>query len=205
MSTKKDFYLVTLIGFLVGVIFPLPAESFKLHLTVRLIVFSILGFTIFAPLAFFVLKQLSRFWKPFYQIGKFAATGTLNSFIDLAILNIFLIATNISAGFLFIVFKAIAFLGGVINSYFWNKFWTFESRGAVTISETVRFFALTLIGAFINTGVAYVIVTYIHRFSFLNANGWANIAAVIAIFATMAWNFVTYKIFVFPEPKPDNA
>ncbi len=198
---KKDIYLVALVGFLVGWLVILPAESFGLKITPAWGAVSVVSFTVFAVLALLVLAWLDRFWPHFFEIGKFAAVGTLNSFIDLTVLNALILVTGATTGLLFAIIKWGAFVVGATNSYFWNKFWTFGSRLPVTFWEGVRFAAFTAAGAVLNAAVAYAVVTYIAPPASLSLHAWDNVAAVIAIFANMIWNFLTYKKFVFPKQK----
>jgi putative flippase GtrA len=201
MKNKKDLYLAALVGFLVGWLVILPAESFGLAVTPLTVAVSVVGFTLFAIAALLTLTWLNRFWPHFFEIGKFAAVGTLNSFVDLTVLDALMLATGATSGLVFAVVKWGAFVVASVNSYFWNKFWTFESELPVNWSEGVRFAVFTALGAVLNAAVAYIAVTYIVAPSSLSPSAWANIAAVIAIFANMIWNFLTYKRFVFPKNK----
>ncbi len=196
---KKDLWLVAAIGFAVGWLVILPAESFGIRFTLALGALSVIGFTVFAVAALLALSALDRFWPHFFEVGKFAAVGTLNSFIDLTIMNALILATGATAGLWFAVIKWGAFVVGCVNSYFWNKFWTFESRVPVTLKESWRFTLFTAAGAVLNAAVAYAIVAYIRPPAPLSLHGWDNIAAVAAIFVNMVWNFLTYRRFVFPR------
>ena len=195
--TKKDFILVTIIGFLVGWLVLLPVANSGFNITPLIILGSVLGFTIFAPIALFILKLLGKIWKIFEQFGKFAAVGTLNTLIDLGILNLFIYFTDISSGGLFSGFKVVSFLFATTNSYFWNKFWTFQNKMPVTGKEYARFFAFTTIGAAINTGVASVVVNVFGAPEGMDVKIWANVGALVAVFVSLIWNFLAYKLVVF--------
>ena len=199
ISKKKDYYLVAIIGFLVGWLVLLPAKNIGLGISPIFISASVLGLTVFAPVALFILKRLSQIWPIFEQFGKFAAVGTLNTFLDLGILNLLMLVTGIYSGLFFTGFKAISFIVGTTNSYFWNKFWTFGSKLPVTISEYARFGAFTLVGIAINVTVASLVVNIIGIPSGIDPRIWANIGAIIAVFSAMFWNFLTYKKIVFKE------
>ena len=96
-------------------------------------------------------------------------------------------------------FKAISFIVGTTNSYFWNKFWTFGSKLPVTVSEYVRFGAFTLVGVAINVTVASLVVNVIGVPAGIDPRIWANVGAITAVFSAMFWNFLTYKKIVFKE------
>lgn len=142
------------------------------------------------------VKFLSRWWQMFWQLGKFIVTGGLNTFLDFAVLNILMTLTAIVSGWWFSLFKAISFSVAVINSYFWNKHWTFETekrKGA----EFVEFLTVSLIGLGINVGTATFVVRYVAPLGGLPAVTWANVGAFAAIILALAWNFLGYKLLVF--------
>lgn len=197
MQLKRDYYLVTLIGFLVGWLILLPAANSGLAITASLVAASVIGFTLLAPIALWFFTFLSRFWAVLAQFGKFAAVGTLNTLLDLGILNLLISLTGLAAGWPFSGFKAISFLFATTNSYFWNKFWTFQSRLPITVGEYGRFIFFTFIGTIINVSVASVIVNIVGPQFGIEPRPWANIGAVIAVFAGMLWNFLSYKQIVF--------
>jgi len=197
MNTKRDYALVMVIGSCVGLLVLLPAKNIGVSVSLLAAVLSAVGFTLFAPIALFVLKTLGKRVPILEQFGKFAAVGTLNTLIDLGILNALMIGTGIVSGVGFSAFKAISFVGGTTNSYFWNKFWTFQNTLPVSLSQYVRFLLFTLVGTGINVGVASVLVNVVGAPSGISATLWANIGAIIAVFVAMMWNFVSYRKIVF--------
>ncbi len=195
--TKKDYYLVTLIGFLVGCLILLPAKNIGFNVTLAFIFVSIVGFTLFAPLALFILKTLGKRWPVFEQFGKFAAVGTLNTLLYFAVINLLMLLTDISKGSSYSIFVVLGSLISATNSYLWNKFWTFGSRLPISFKEIIKFVSFTLIGALINTSVASLIVNEIGAPTGVDPKLWANIGALVAVFAGFLWNFLSYRKFVF--------
>lgn len=202
MYSRTDFYLVALIGFLVGLLVLIPASNLGVAITVPLALLSIVVFSVVAPCALAVLKLLSRWWKVFEQFGKFAAVGTLNTLLDLGVLNGLMLATGVAGGVAFSGFKGLSFLVATTNSYFWNKFWTFQSSVPVTVREYLTFALFTLCGALINVGVASAIVNGIGAPDGISEKLWANIGALLAVAASFIWNFMSYRLLVFKKPDP---
>ena len=198
----KDYYLVSIIGFLVGLLVLLPATNLGLKITFTLALASVLGFTVFAPIALWILKKLSRLWAVFDQFGKFAAVGTLNTLLDLGVLNLLMFLTGLYSGLPYVGFKATSFIVGTTNSYFWNKLWTFQNKMPVTLAEYLRFGIFTLVGALINVSVASVIVNVIGAPTGMDPKLWANLGALIAVFAAFLWNFLSYRNIVFKTKTP---
>ena len=138
------------------------------------------------------------------QAIKFILVGILNTFIDLGVLNILIWASGISAGLGYSAFKGISFTIAVINSYFLNKFWTFERRETAGVKrEFSQFFVVSLIGFGINVGVASLVVNAIGPQFSIVPKLWANIGAICATLVGMTWNFLGYKFIVF-KPKTNN-
>lgn len=133
-----------------------------------------------------------------YQAAKFLLVGILNTLIDLGVLNFLILITGVTSGLNFSFFKGISFLVAVVNSYFWNKFWTFEKREITKAPEEfAQFFTVALIGLGINVGVASLVVNVIGPQFGLSEKIWANIGAITATFIGMTWNFLGYKFIVF--------
>ncbi len=154
------------------------------------------------------------------QIGKFAIVGILNTLIDVVILNLLVylgfMATLIILGQKFLIANIIAVAVAMINSFILNKQWTFKSEGSNVYLEILKFLVITIIGMFVIHQIVFNVFYYdlpsissviisIVYFTKLNAifpDAFIalNFAKGIAIFASLIWNFMGYKFFVF-KPK----
>ena len=196
---KKDLLLVTIIGGAVGILVQPMIQNLVISPTFFIRVGAFLGFLIFAPFALTVAYFLSKILPVLYQFAKFGAVGVLNSFIDFGILNLLIFLFSIRSGLLFSIFKAISFLCATTNSYFWNKYWTFESSNKPKVSEAAKFYTIAIIGGFLNVSVASLIFSGIHRPEYIPVNLWANVAALGGILSAFIWNFLGYKFVVFKK------
>ena len=194
---RRDLYFAVSIGFLFGWLVLLPAKNLGFSITPGFVLSSVVGFSVFSPLALFVTFLLSRFLSGFFQFGKFAAVGALNTLIDLGILNLLILLTDVTGGVYFSAFKGVSFLSAITNSYYLNKFWTFGSRLPATLEEYFRFAFFTLIGLLINVAVASFIVSVLGPLFGAGPKVWANVGALIATVISLIWNFFAYKKLVF--------
>jgi putative flippase GtrA len=201
---QNDLYAVTAIGAAVGLLIqPILANlgSFAAlanpTLTLRFGIFIFI--TLLAPLALWILFLLGKLVPVLYQFGKFAAVGVLNTFIDLGVLNLIIFATGIASGTGYAVFKAISFLCATTNSFFWNKYWTFNAKGAATGKETGTFFLFAAIGWVLNVGIATFVVNGIAHPAGLDPRVWANIGGLCGVAGAFLWDFFSYKFFVFKK------
>ena len=137
--TKRDGVIVLILGELVG----LFAYAIVLELAAAedagTLVRGIAGHAATLPalaigvplaaLAALVITYLlgKRINPSLFQFGKFAAVGASNTAIDFGVLNLLLTPLGLATG----NFALAKFLSGIIatlNSFFWNKFWSFEKK-----------------------------------------------------------------------------
>ena len=202
-SKNKDFILSLLCGFLSGIFLliiiknPYATEfqglvKYGSLLWLFPIIFAVLFFvailtarTIFKKLVFIM------------QLGKFAESGVLNTLIDLGVLNLLLWYFGATSEFWIAVMNIFAFAIATINSYFWNKFWTFEGRVGVRSGEFATFFIVSSIGIAINTGMFYLGLRFLGPLLGLSLGTRVDAVKILATFISMIWNFVGYKFIVF--------
>lgn len=157
-------------------------------------------FPILSVLGVFIAQFLGRKITALFQLAKFVLVGASNTFVDLGILIFLLAIFGISAGLLYSIFKAFSFTCSVINSYFWNKFWTFEKKETgVEAKEFGKFFLIAGTGFLVNVGIASFVVNIIGPQFGISAEIWALTGAFLAIICVFMWNFLGYKFLVFKK------
>lgn len=205
---KKDLWVAAAVGFLCALLIipifknlaPQASLNYALALLVVLPILSVLGML--------VAGWLAKLIKVIYQVAKFVLVGALNTFVDWGVLNLLIFLTAIASGWSYSVFKGISFLVATVNSYFWNKFWTFKKlspEGAsagvesekVSGKEFLRFFIVSCIGFALNVGVATLVVNVWGPHWGLGEKLWANIGAFGGTLVGLVWNFLGYKLIVF--------
>ena len=89
------------------------------------------------------------------------------------------------------------FTCAIVNSYLWNKFWTFEDLDmAQAGKQFVRFIIVASIGLLINVVIATIVVNFINVES-ISSRVWANVGALSSLTAVVLWDFLGYKFIVF--------
>jgi len=195
---KVDTIISTIIGFLIGAFFFIGLKNIG-----KSFPYSWLLLIVFPPLALlgmFLASFIGKKLLIIYQAAKWVLVGALNTFIDLGVLNGLIWISGIATGLLYSVFKGGSFLLATLNSYFWNKHWTFAKRETVFSSrEFSKFLLVTTIGLFINVGIASFVVNIIGPQYGIGEKMWANVGAFIAVLIAWVWNFLISKFIVFKK------
>ncbi len=193
------------------------------------------------------------------QLLRFGAIGVLNTALDFLVLNFISKTLGIDSGFKLGQINIAGFMLAVIQSYFWNKYWAFDtaaislfknfirlvlvgSLGALALSFVIlgsktgalpsyyliilivyvlaeivlwkgfglsmqpvqeqknpflSFIVVSIIGLLINSLLISVITSQVSLVA--NADLNKNLAKVLATGASLVWNFVGYKLFVFKK------
>lgn len=205
---KADIIGSFAVGFLIAVLFLalsyttitllIPDEAPPLYNWAALIIFpvlSVVGVVIIRDLS----KRLAGIFAIGYQFYKFVLVGVLNTLLDLSVLNGLIVLTGIAMGWHFSLFKGISFAIAVVNSYFWNKFWTFRKKEGGGVREFSQFLAVSLVGLGVNVGMASLLVNVVGPQRDISPQLWANVAAIAAVVFSTVWNFIGYKLIVFKQ------
>jgi len=131
------------------------------------------------------------------QAVKFLSVGVLNTALDASLYLVLTrwLALRYACGYsgqgfstLQTLAKGISYGVGILNSFCWNKSWTFKSD-AGTVTTFVPFTLANLAALAINAGVMHVS---------LNALGLHEIPSLaLATGVTFLWNFTISKFLVF--------
>jgi putative flippase GtrA len=143
-------------------------------------------------------SMLEKYKPLIAQFVRFGVVGVLNTGIDFGILNVLSKVTGITEGARLVPIKGIAFLAANINSYLFNKHWTFKdnSKGQGAKQFSV-YLSVSIIGALINIGTVFLMTTYIEAPFGLSSTMWLNAANLVATGLSLIWNFIGYKLIVF--------
>lgn len=212
---KKDTLFATIVGTEVGLVFqPLIYNlwpdiqkgiynllAISVERTTLLHLGVLVFFAVLAPIALYILSLISKYVKVAYQFGKFAAVGSSNTFLDLGLLNLAIMTMDLKEGTpkFFIIATGTAVLS-TVNSYLWNKFWTFEAgkREEKQIWEIIKFYAVTGAAALVNGAITSFATVQIVGGA-TSGNLAANIGKIIGILSAFLINFLGYKFIVFKK------
>ena len=137
-----------------------------------------------------------RFWRwiPDWlsEALRFLTVGVLNTLLDAGLYFVFsgwvwvLPAQKVFA-------KSLSYSAGILNSFFWNRAWTFKSR-VDPVRALLPFVAANLFALGINVGIMHLALNVIRVDE--------RIAWLLATAATFVWNFTISKFYVFSARPP---
>lgn len=133
-----------------------------------------------------------------WQCVRFGLVGCVNTAIDLLMLNglLWLWPTQGTARLL--LFNTLAYACGALNSFVFNRYWTFQRTGRPNAREGARFLLVTLAAIGCNDLILWVMGTILHPVH-LNPTLWANSSKVVAIGGTILLSYLGMRLWVFVQ------
>ena len=130
------------------------------------------------------------------QFLRFCVVGSLNAIIDFSILNLLLWAFPSQDTWHVLAYNSLAVLLASINSFFCNRYWTFQQSRSITFEEVYRFVVVAG-GTIIMNDLLMLLLAHlfpgIMRSGLIGANG-LKLAAIIG---TMSISFFGMRLWVF--------
>lgn len=122
------------------------------------------------------------------QAAKFLSVDILNTALDA---SLYLVLTRwLGFSTLQTLAKGISYGVGILNSFYWNRSWTFRSD-AGTVATFVPFTLANLAALAINAGVMHIC---------LNVLGLHEILSLaLSTGITLSWNFTVSKFLIFKK------
>ena len=201
-TLARDLALALIVGFLTGALAIPVAINLGIDLKVPLATLPVIVAVLFA-IALLVASLVADRIPSLFEFSKFSVVGVLNSGVDFGVLNSLILLTGLASGGAFLAFKSTSVTLGVVNSYVWNKYWTFQTvvpdAGAAR-RELIAFMVVTLAAVAVNVAGADLIVNVIGAPHGISGKVWANVGAISGAGLTLFTNFFGYKFFVFKKP-----
>ncbi|PIV90021.1 hypothetical protein COW46_03955 [Candidatus Gracilibacteria bacterium CG17_big_fil_post_rev_8_21_14_2_50_48_13] len=123
---------------------------------------------------------------------KFCLVGTLNTLIDVGILQLLLLVSGIDphTSPLLFVFVLIAFFSAVLNGFFLNKLWTFRMRTRKNSTrQFIKFLITNLVGLGLTMILMFFLVQLLHMVPYIAKLCTSALVLVWNFFATKHWTF----------------
>ena len=127
-----------------------------------------------------------------WQVIKFNIVGVLNTLVDISVFSLLTHLFTLAV----LPANAISYTCGLLNSYIWNKRWTFKQTngtGQNVSREIFSFLIVNIITFGLNTGLIQLCT------NFIGLSAW--LSKIIATIITLAANYIGYSRLVFRPSK----
>jgi putative flippase GtrA len=123
---------------------------------------------------------------------RFCTVGVGNTLVDFVM---FFFLTSMGIPYLFA--QVCSYTAGMMNSYLWNRFWTFRVKQKATMQELFRFVVINLF----SLGTTFFVLYMFQQ----KWEGPLFISKVIATVAGVIVNFIGSRFFVFVNKGSERA
>ena len=197
--TRRDLLFAFINGLLIGALAPFLIQNLGAVLPMPYWMFVAL-LSLLSVAGIIIGAYLTRIAPFFFQLAKFGLIGVSNTIIDLGIYTLLIFLTGITSGAAITGFKTISVIIAIINSYLWNKFWSFENKEVKQVAgEFTKFVSVSIIGLIFNVAITTLMTNYLNHPNAISNATWAGLSGITASVLVLTWNFVGYKLLVFKK------
>ncbi|KKB73308.1 MULTISPECIES: GtrA family protein [Bacillus] len=128
--------------------------------------------------------------KKLITLLRFGTVGIGNTLIDF---GVFFLLTALNVPYL--IAQVCSYTAGILNSYIWNRTWTFRVKEKVRGQEIIRFLIINLAAS----GITFLLLYGLQK------AGLSLVSSkVTATVGGMVINFIGNRLWVFQEPEIDS-
>lgn len=135
--------------------------------------------------------------RTFRRYTKFLLVGLSNAVVDLVVLNLLLILYPTRSDFWLSTYNTVGVAFAILNSYIWNRYWTFSDVSQGSRSERIKF----ILQALLNIGLNDVIWVWAAQYLTLDRSlpffVSSNLAKGAAMFVSSSITYTILRLFVF--------
>ncbi|KFZ43228.1 membrane protein [Anoxybacillus sp. KU2-6(11)] len=130
------------------------------------------------------MKRYHIMWNEKMMLVRFAVVGIGNTLVDFVVF--FFLA---SIGVPYVFSQVCSYTAGMMNSYVWNRTWTFQVRKKASVQEFLQFIFINLV----SLSTTIVLLYLLHKLAEMQLFSSKAVATV----AGMAVNFAGSRFWVF--------
>jgi putative flippase GtrA len=128
---------------------------------------------------------------------KFLIIGTMNALVDVFVLDGLLWLVPARTAWALSVYNTIAVVAALLNSYIWNKRWTFGDLATGSAKERLLFFLQAILNLILNDVIVVWISSYLVFSKSVPFFISSNAAKAIAMMASSSVSYLCMRWFVF--------
>lgn len=132
-----------------------------------------------------ILRRFFHRQPTFAQFVRFGIVGVANTFVHLAVYSTLVVLVHVP----YLWANVVAFAVATVNSYYFNRSWTFRSAEQLWHKEAGKFLAVSGLGFLMNELLLW---------TFVRHGGWSKIwGEGAAILIVLGWNYAANKWWTF--------
>jgi putative flippase GtrA len=150
------------------------------------------------------MSNFSHTWSSTcWQFLRYCLVGGANTILDLLVLNALLWCFPTNNASLLVVYNSVAYSGGAVTSFFFNKYWTFGHRRRATGREVIRFAIVLALEILYSNGLVWLAGKALQPL-IANPMLWGNASKLVAVAggAVLSYAFMRFWTFARPEASP---
>ena len=128
---------------------------------------------------------------------KFLLVGASNAAVDLLVLNGLILMTPKATTSRLLIYNTIAVICAILNSYIWNRRWTFADSSDGSLRERILFLMQAVVNLVLNDVIVVVLATYLVFSKSVPVFVSSNIAKGLAMFLSSSLSYLLMRVFVF--------
>lgn len=135
--------------------------------------------------------------RSFRRYTKFLIVGILNAAVDLLVLNLLLFLYPTRSGFWLTSYNTLGVVCAILNSYIWNRYWTFADVSSGSTVERAKFIAQAVLNILLNDVIVLAVSGYFTTNRAMPFVVSSNLAKAVAMFVSSSITYVFLRLFVF--------
>jgi putative flippase GtrA len=130
------------------------------------------------------------------SVGRYVVVGLMGTILDIGLYALL----HIMLGMPILLANSISYCAGMLNNYFFHRYWTFANRSHKAVSLQLSEFMLVCISGLIVNNL--LVLLFAQPFGLLFASDATSdlLSKVAAQGLSMCWNFLANHLWTFREP-----
>lgn len=130
---------------------------------------------------------------------KFITVGALNALVDLFVLNLLLMVRPTRSVEELSLYNTLAVGAAVLNSYFWNRRWTFRDLADSSRRQRMLFWVQAAFNVLLNDLITVWLSLYLTSVKSLPLFLGSNLAKGLAMFLSSSGSYLLLKFVIFSQ------
>lgn len=135
--------------------------------------------------------------RSFRRYTKFLIVGIMNAAVDLLVLNLLLLLYPTQSGFWLTTYNTVGVICAILNSYIWNRYWTFADVSNGSTSERTKFIGQAVLNIVLNDVIVLAVSGYFTTNRSMPFIISSNLAKAVAMFVSSSITYIFLRLFVF--------